>query len=227
MKTLITVAVMLFIALAFQPFAHAGELELGATITQGESHTVTGLIGIEHKAGDTALSASYRYGETDGYITTDKGSLSTIYNLDVSDRWSLWLFNKAGFNHVKGIDAEDFIGFGPKFYMVKNPSMTLSMSAGYLHQYTEHETSPSSTTHRMSYRLKFSMKDGDSESSAIFFYQPGIEDPQDYLTMSKAFYKVALNDALALKVVVEDEYRSIDEAPRHETLGYISLVMRF
>jgi hypothetical protein len=225
--TLVIVAVMLLVTQACQPSAYAGELELGAMLKYGESRTATGLLHIEHRAGPATLNLDYSYGETDGEISTDKGSFNIGYDRDLADRWSLWLFNKAGFNRVRGIEVEDFLGFGPKYYIVKDSSMKLSLSAGYLLQYTEYDTGINESTHRMSYRLKGSKSYGNSIASAGFFYQPGVGDPNDYITIAKASYEVAITNTQGLKVGGEDEYRSIAEGARHEGLVYISFTVRW
>lgn len=225
--TLVAVAVMLLVTQSCQPSAYAGELELGATATQGESRTASYLIGLEHKLGPVGLDASYRYGTTDDETTTDQGYLGLAYDHDLSHRWSVWVFNRSGFNHVRGIDFENFLGAGPKYYLIKDSTTRLSMSVGYLNQYTDYADGVGETVHRMSYRPKLShIKDG-REFRAVFFYQPALSDPDDYITISEASYKVAISDTLALKAAVEDEYRSVATGARHETLQYISLTVRF
>ncbi len=159
--------------------------------------------------------------------TTDQGYLNLSLDHDLSDRWSVWVFNRSGFNNVRGIDVENFLGAGPKLYIVKNDTTRLSLSIGYLNQYTDYSDGAGESTHRMSYRPKLSYINDGVEFRAVFFYQPSLGDPDDYITQAEASYKVAINDALALKAVVADEYRSVAQGARHETLEYISLIVRF
>ena len=221
---LVTVAALLLVSQACYPPAYAGELEFGRTVTRAASHTVTYVAGLEHTLGPVSLDVSYLYGETDGLTTTDQGYLNLIYDHKFSARWSVAGGNKAGFNNVRGIDWENFLGAGPKYYIIDG---VLSFSVWYLHQYTDYADGASGSTRRMSYRPKLSIKDGDTEARAVFYYQPSLGNPDDYITRTEASYRMALSDTLALKIAYEDEYRSVREDVRHETLEYISLTWRF
>lgn len=222
--TLAAVGAMLLVTQACQPPAYAGELEFGRIVNRAASHTVTYIAGLEHKLGPVSLDAKYLYGETDDLTTTDQGYLNLIYDHKFSDRWSVAGGNKAGFNNVRGIDWENFLGAGPKYYIVEN---VLSFSVWYLHQYTDYAAGASGTTRRMSYRPKLSVIDGDTEARAVFFYQPSLSDPDDYITHAEVSYRVAISDSLAFKIAYVDEYRSVAEDVRHETLEHISLTKRF
>ncbi|KKK59647.1 hypothetical protein LCGC14_3032310 [marine sediment metagenome] len=215
MKSYTVLAIMiLLVTLAYQPSASAGELEFGRTVQRGASHTVTYIAGLEHKLGPVSLNASYRYGKTDDLTTTDQGYLNVIYDHKFSD----------GFNNVRGIRLENFLGAGPKYYIIKD---VLSMSVWYLHQYTEYADGPSENTRRMSFRPKLSVKDGDREVRAVFFYQPSLDVPDDYITSAEASYRMALSDTRVLKIAYVDEYRSAAKGVRRETLEYIGLVWGF
>ena len=221
---IVLVAVMLLVTQACKPLGYAGELEFGRTVTRAASHTVTYIAGLEHKLGPVSLDASYRYGETDGLTTTDQGYLNVIYDHKFTDRWSIAGGNNIGFNNVRGIDVENFLGGGPKYYIIKD---VLSFSIWYLHQYTDYSDGASETTRRMSYRPKLSVKNGGTEARAVFYYQPSLSNPDDYITRAEASYRMALSDTLALKIAYEDEYRSTAVDIRHETLEYISLTKGF
>ena len=225
MKSYTVLAIMiLLVTLAYQPSASAGELEFGRTVQRGASHTVTYIAGLEHKLGPVSLNASYIHGKTDDLTTTDQGYLNVIYDHKFSGRWSVAGGNKSGFNTVRGIDFENFLGAGPKYYIIKD---VLSMSVWYLHQYTEYADGPSENTRRMSFRPKLSVKDGDREVRAVFFYQPSLDDPDDYITSAEASYRMALSDTRVLKIAYVDEYRSAAKGVRRETLEYIGLVWGF
>ncbi len=58
--TLVAVAVMLLVTKACQPPAYAGELELGATATQGESRTASYLLGLKHAVGPISVDSVIR-----------------------------------------------------------------------------------------------------------------------------------------------------------------------
>lgn len=222
--SLIMVVAAILVTQAYQPPAYAGELELGRTVSRAASHTVTYIVGLEHKLGPVSLDASYLYGETDDLTTTDQGYLNLIYDQKVSDKWSIAGGNKIGFNNVRGIDVENFLGAGPKYYIIKD---MLSFSMWYLHQYTNYADRASATTRRMSYRLKLSVKDGDTEARAVFYYQPSLSNPDDYITRAEASYRVALSDTVQFKISYKDEYRSLAEGVQHETLEYITITKHF
>ena len=235
-RFLILMALMLLVTRAFQPSAHAAEgLELGLTARQGTSSSQAYTLDYDHKAGPVDLNASYRYVETNGEITTRQGSTGGVYNYEISNRLNWWSSMQGSFNEQRSIDGELFTALGLTRYLVKNDMTRLSLSAGYLLQYTDYEDRASVATHRMSYRLKASHRAGNTECGAYFFYQPSLQEPDNYFTKSKAACRVELEQgsmaafkySVALVALVEDSYRSFAEGARHETLEFIGLKVRF
>lgn len=209
----------ILLSLIFTTPAWAWKGDLGYT---GTSSTDTYILTIKHQTGPWSLDADYRYGETDDVTTTDQGYLNVIYDHKLSDRWSVAGGNKAGFNNIRGIDVENFLGAGPKFYILKDDTTKLSVSVWYLGQYTEYSDRDSESVHRMSYRPKFSHRNGVHEVRAVFYYQPSLNNPDDYITVLEASYNKKMSDTQAVGFRYKDEYRSMADGKKHETLKYIN-----
>ena len=214
-KTLIC-AILMSLLITVPAWALKGDL--GYT---GTSRTDTYVLSVNHQIGPWSFYADYRYGETDDVTTTDQGYLNVIYDHKFSDRWSVAGGNKTGFNSVRGIDVENFLGAGPKYYIVRNDTTKLSFSVWYLSQYTEYSDKDSEAVHRMSYRPKFSYRKGAHEVKAVFYYQPSLDEPDDYFTIAEASYSVKISDTQSVGFRFKDEYRSTVEGVKHETLKYI------
>lgn len=216
MRTIIY-AILLSLMIATPAWALKGDL--GYT---GTAHTDTYVLTLDHQAGPWYFDADYRYGETDDVTTTDRGYLNVIYDHKLSDRWSIAGGNKAGFNNVRGISGENFLGAGPKYYIVKNDTTKLSFSVWYLNQYTDYSDKDSESVHRMSHRLKGSYRKGVHEVKAVFYYQPSLNEPDDYFTIAEASYSVKISDTQSVGLRYKDEYRSTAAGEKHEWIRYFN-----
>ena len=223
LRIVVIIALITFIGFGSSAYAE-GELEFGAT---NRANSTSFMLGFNYSVGPVAFDLDYNYGKANGEITTDQAYLNIGYDRDLSERWSFWGFNKSGYNNFMERDFESFTGFGPKVYLVKNDTTKLSMSVGYLYQYTDYTGGASESVHRMSYRPKFSTSYKDTEFNVVFFYQPSIADPDDYITIAEASVSLAIDDDKAFKLTVKDEYRSTREGTRHEPLQYITFGWKF
>lgn len=153
-------------------------------------------IDVSEKSGVTEIKGSYRYGKTDGIVSQDEGELGIDYNPPINDRWSIWLDESVSYDKVLGIDFENNLGFGLKYYVYKgkdeaDEDIKLSLSAGILYQFTswgceDPETCYQEGTGRYSYRAKFSKY----KLSFVYYYQPNINDPSDYIAKFKSEIKI-------------------------------------
>ncbi|MCK5611426.1 DUF481 domain-containing protein [Candidatus Pacearchaeota archaeon] len=162
-------------------------------------------------ANKASIDGYYRYGKTAGIVTMDEGELGLNYDPPINDRWSLWLDERVGYNKVIGIDFENYLGFGAKYYIYKTDDTKFSLSGGVLYQFTSLNCSDPTTcnqegTGRYSYRAKFS----NEQLLLIYFYQPNINDHTDYITKFTGEAKLAtITDAASLLLHYKNEYRSL------------------
>lgn len=151
-------------------------------------------ISLSDSVGPVQLKADYAYGEIEDIITADKGSLELYYGRPLNSKWELWLFNITQYNNVYKTRENNF-GAGPKYYIFDGDHQ-LSLSTGVLYQYDGHG--------RYSHRPKYSYKDW---TSAVYFYQPTIEDSTDYIEKYKITATVPYTKRVG-KIYCQKEYRS-------------------
>lgn len=152
---------------------------------------------ISDQSGPFDFRAEYNYGKTDGIVSTDNGEVSLGYDPIISERVSLWFDERVGYNKIMGVRFENFIGFGPKYYVLKDDKRKLSLSTGVLYHY---RSDVEEGDGRYSHRIKY----GDAWISGVYFYQPNMRDSSDYITDGELSIK--LSDVLS--IFYREEYRS-------------------
>jgi hypothetical protein len=209
--------IMVLILAAFPSLALAGNIDL--MWEQSNDYGVksyTKGIDFTDKTGVTEIKGSYRYGKTDGIVSQDKGELGIDYNPSINDRWSVWLDESVSYDKVIGIDFENNLGFGLKYYVYKgkdeaDEDIKLSVSGGLLYQFTswgcdDPETCYQEGTGRYSYRAKFSKH----KLLFVYSYQPNINDPSDYIAKIKSEVKlVEIDKGIALVWRYDSEFWSL------------------
>lgn len=214
MKTIIY-AILFLLAIATPAWALEGGL--GYT---GMDRTDTVVLNLNHEAGAWNFNAEGRYGETDDVIITNQGYFNAIYEHELSARCSISGGNKTGFNTIRNINVENFLGAGPKCYLYQNDTTKLTFSVWYLNQYADYSDKDSELFHRMSYRPKLSYRKGTHKVNLIFYYQPSLNG-YDYFTIAEASWSVKISDTQAVGFRFYDEYRS-EADKKHETLRYFN-----
>lgn len=146
------------------------------------------------------LSADYAYSEIADIVTKDRGVLEIYYDSPINDKWKVWFFNIAQYNNVYKT-RENYLGAGPKYYIF-NGAHKLSFSTGILYDY-DHITGEGYG--RYSHRPKYAYK-GIVE--AVYYYQPAIDDPDDYIEKYKVSSIVPYTKGVG-KIYCLKEYRSM------------------
>lgn len=171
------------------------------------------------------LSAEYNYAEVINIVVSDNGIFRINYDTDVTDTLSLWFYNQVRYNKIRGINIENFLGFGPKYYFIKKYNFEVSLSIGYLKHYYELEDGTNGHEDRASIRPKFKYNKGMFEFYSIIFYQPNMQNARDYIYTSSSYVKYNISEDVGIKYQIDDEYRSTNtEGERRETViaGYVS-----
>jgi len=177
------------------------------------------------QTGPTEINGYYRYGETDNIVSQDEGELGINYDPPLNDKWSLWLDERVSYDKVLGIDFENNLGFGLKYYVYKekdeaDEDVKFSLSAGLLYQFISWNCDDpayceKTGTGRYSYRAKFSKY----KMLLVYSYQPNINDSSDYISKFSSEIKLAdVGKGITLVWRYENEYWSL--YGKSETNGF-------
>lgn len=206
-----------------QQRAHGAELDIGLNYLSGQHETQSLNLGLKVPfLNEKALfSSKIRYGSHDDEIVQNQGHLRLNYDPAINEKWSLWFYEEAGYDKPKGIDFESFTGGGPKYILYQSDTSKASASVGYLYHYQDNKEA-----NRLSLRLKGKSRLALFNIYAVAFYQPNIEDFEDYLADAEIGVSIAIVEDLRLKLSIEDHYRSmLDE--KNEFLTGLHLVVKF
>lgn len=201
--------------------SHAGNVDLlwNGSKVQGVKSYTAGIDFSDTMADKFEISGYYRKGKTEGIVTSDEGELSLGYDPPINDRWSLWLDERVGYNKMLNIDFENSIGFGAKYYLYKAGNTKLSLSSGVLYQFTSSNCSDPSLCEqegrgRYSHRIKF----GSKIFNAVYFYQPNIDNSDDYISKFTGDIElIKIMDRASILIHHKNEYRSL--SGRSESSG--------
>lgn len=184
---------------------YAGTVEVGYDETNNDtSNSYTTSLDFKDVIKDiVTINGHYEYGKTEDIVTKDVGSISIGYDPEINEKWGVWVDETIGYNKIIGIDYENRIGVGLRYYIIKKDGkypIKLSISGGILYHYISEQEEG-----RYSWRLKY----GDSIYKAIYYYQPSIDDGGDYISLFDGSIKIAeINDYLSMKIYYKSEYRS-------------------
>lgn len=203
---------LIFLILFFPLQTLAGDLDIGLSAKSGITDSQSFYLGLDTKIKEISLVSKLNYGERNDLEIENKAFLRLGYDPKLNDKWSLWFFDQAGYNKLRKIDFENFFGGGPKYSFCKN----FSVSIGYLqhHQKIESDTLD---INRLSLRLKGKVK----SFKAVIFYQPNLEDLDDYIFTGEASIKQKIAARLSLKLSLTDQYRSRPETDEKNELSVI------
>lgn len=239
--TAIKYCCILWLCLVLTP-AYAAELDLGVDYLSGKDESRALVLGLNvplHK--EVSLSSKIRYAKRNSDISQNQGLLRAAWDPKLTEDWSLWFYEQAGYDTPKKIEFENFMGGGPKYTLHKSSTSKYSISAGYLNHYQELSEGDITDVHRLSFRLKAKqliyfnlllpggkiIGEGP-KIIAVFFYQPNIENPGDYLFSGEISLVIAVSESIDLKAYIEDHYRSVSEIPqKNELLTGLKLAWSF
>jgi len=207
----------------FLSAGHTGSLDIGASFINNINDSRS--LHLKYKASfnDCELSSKFQYGKINDTEIQNNLYLRFGYDPPINEKWSLWIFDKAGYNRIRKIDFENFAGVGPKYTLLETEGRKASISFGYMPHFQKFEDY-SKTTNRLSLRLKGKEYiEADYEIKLVLFYQPNMENLDDYLLNGEFSWKYKLVGSTSLKISVTDQYRSISEIEKNELIGMIAL----
>ena len=179
-----------------------------------------------------------RYGKSEGELVARNYYGSLSFDFFPENTWSPFLFVDAERDPFKRLDLRASGGAGAKytFYRpggdVGSASVSLALLASHrnLTAVPEEPDPPSETVARWSLRLKGSREVGAGTTlTHVTFYQPVVDEMNDYLLRSESGVKVALSERLALSVVYQLDQTSITppNVDRTERLFKTGIILDF
>ena len=204
----------------------AGNVDIGITQKIGAVDSKSLSFGVNIDGKESALKAEYGYNKTEDFIIIDKGLLRFGHDPKINDHWSLWFYDQIGYNSIRKIKAENFVGGGPKYTIFDNKKFKTSISAGILHHHIRREQTDN--LGRFSLRVKAKYKiNGSLSFGVITFYQPNIEEINDYIVNGEADLTYSLTERWGLKLKTQDEYRSITVSEKNNLTTVLALTFSF
>jgi len=205
---------LLFILLRLPTFAHALTLDVDLSMLSGVVDSQSQKFELNSSILNTTLR--YRYEKIDDKTKENNVLLRSGYDPRLTDLWSLWSFAQLGYDKIREIDFESYIGGGLKYYLLED----FSISLGYLQHHQKFE-SDSSDTNRISLRLKGQWEFNKIlKLSTIIFYQPDLEF-EDRIFSSEASLKYKINEVFSTKLLLIDQYRSASRVDENNELSII------
>ena len=215
------ILLLIFFLLSIPVSAYSGTIDLGYRETGNASAKgYVSTIDFKDEISDVVtLDAHYEYGEVNEIITNDSGHVAVNYDPEINDKWGVWLDERVGYDNIIGVKFENKVGFGTRYYIIKKEigedkdkyMKKLSISGGVLYHYVAEEDEDDSEiirgtgTGRYSLRLKYS----DKIIESVYFYQPSVEDNDDYITIWNSTVKIIAGVRYSVKIFLKKEYRSI------------------
>ena len=227
--------IALLLMLAFAPMANAFNLDIGMDYLSGNDKSLSYMLGAGINLGkDVSLTSRIRHTEFNDRTIKQQGFIRASCDPEITKVWALWFYEQFGYDQVKKIELEHFIGGGVKYIVHESDKTKYSLSGGYV-KHSQRLRSPESTNdvHRWSCRLKVKSRSKyftlfGSEMSAVLFYQPNIEDFDDYLVTGELSFFYDLLKTVRVKLAVEDYYNSVPTVGQeNEFLTSLSLCLSF
>ncbi len=193
---------------------------MGATLTRGNSDTVTASASINSErkwsSNELFFGAGATYGETDDTTTAANAAAFLQYNRLFSERWFGFARVDALHDDVADIAYRLTFSAGAGYYLVKNDKITLSVETGpgYVLEKYHHEDQRDYATIRFGEKFTWQI----SKTARLWQsldYAPKIDDWADYLLTAEIGIATKITEALDLRVVAQDTYRS-EPAPGRE-----------
>lgn len=222
------IAILALCLLFIPSFAVAQtEIDISFSTSQGVTNKQQTIIDVTRAKRNTELSAQWRYAETEDVRVEEKGLVRGEYNRPVSDSWSIWSYEQAGYDVAREIVTENFLGAGPKYTFLATKELNISLSVGGLHHWVTFEDGTQESLCRASIRPKFRGEWERWRAEAWIFYQPVVENWHDFILHGRASLRYAITDRVGLKFSAENEYRSMSVGERNNLIYSTALSWGF
>lgn len=215
-------ALIIAIAILISTGAQAGEINFGMTGHSGNVDSVSYHADASISMEDKSAGITWDYGKTQGTISLDRGYIRLGYDPVLNEKWSLWFYGLSGYNHIRGINSESFVGLGPKYTFVDTDTLKTSLSVGLIAHVQD-----GNGLARLSVRPKARYAKERLSVDLLAFYQPNISDAQDYILTGNMSIGYNINEAMSIKLVLNDEYRSLAIGEKNELTKMLLVGVNF
>jgi len=191
------------------------ELAFGITLDKGNTDRIGSNFLFDMRRisdiDEFVLNANASYGESEGRKDKNKGELTLKYDYDFFKKESFFIFIMPSYNEFQNLKLRMQNGIGLKhtFYKTKFSDYSLSGAVIYeLKQYFDIPQKDEIT--RLSFRPKIKYFFNDkSHLYFVLFYQPKIDNCQDYRILSKFILEFNIYKKLFFEFRIIDEYNNI------------------
>lgn len=209
MKNLIRVLTALLLLIPSLALA-GGETDVGIVLSSGATEKAEYSAAASLTKGNLTTWARYYYTEHEGEQEESKGSAGADYDYPTDSPLTWWAFEHTGTDWAQGIRFENQAGAGPKYTLVDNKKLQISLSAGYLYHTVDYYGTETTAINRASIRPKAQWQTGRFDLRFVGYYQPRLDDyDDDYILKSTASCTYWIWRNIGMKITREDEYRSV------------------
>ncbi len=210
-----------------------GELELGLDGADGNSNyreqRLAGRVEWLHEGTLDVLQASKRFGDAAGTTISDQGLLHARHVQPFSDTFDWEAFVQLSYNKLARLSSRRLLGGGLRQELIRTDKGILLLGYGAFHYEEEIDDSfidggTKSGTRGNLYLILRLPLGSNSRLSSTTYYQPRLDETDDYRLIETASLTVDINDSLALKLGVDYTRdnappQGVEKADLHYTTG--------
>lgn len=191
----------------------AGNVDLGFTLTQGNSETTNLSAGTRvayrlerHR---WRLDGSFVRATSEGEETADQGTAELMYDYFPGPRFFFFAKNEVGFDRPAGRDLRLAPGAGAGYLLVSTDRVELSTQAGVEWTRDLFVDGTTRTAARASVAESFTWQVADdTDVSQSLQYRPDLGAPGDFLLAGEVALSTMITEALGLQVTFRDRFDS-------------------
>ncbi|TAF63446.1 MAG: DUF481 domain-containing protein [Cytophagales bacterium] len=160
---------------------------------------------------DVGLSPYYRYGEIDSLLLENELGADLAFSTPANSRVYALGFGSAETSNLRKIDYRVLGGLGAGWRIIRNDVASVSITNAFIYEETNFYELADIYTFRNSTRLKgkYNIIKDKIIFSHLFFYQPSIQDNNNYRWEISAGLEIFITKRISLLLQYRDTYESI------------------
>jgi hypothetical protein len=174
--------------------------------------------------------AAYNRQETEGVKSADQFKAGIDYAEHFTSRWSRFVRDEAGFDHIMDESFYDTAAAGYGYDFIKNQVDTLTGRAGVAYRYDNYRNplTPTLSSAAADFELAHDLKLHNWELNDLLTVVPAFQDSKDVLVTQDSFFQIPLaSPAWKLRMGVSNQYNG-EPGPgirRLDTTYYTRLIL--
>ena len=215
--SLFVIAIFSTVALTDEAEEWNGGLEVGATLTDGNSNTERVHFDFNYSfewgKNEILIDSSYKYGEADDEKSIDNASAMIQYNRQITERVFGHTQARYEMDDIAELDHRLIIGLGPGlgYYLIKNEETELATEVG-LAWVEEKQAGVIDNTVVFRFAERFEHKfNGSARIYQKLEYLPTTEDFSEFLLSFEVGAESGFTERTALRISLENKYNSSPE----------------